>query len=109
MEKRFNLSMKEILEKEFHIDLKGYNANEVDSFLDFVISDYQNYDELLTQSREHLTKFEEENRRLKNRISELEMQVSNKEAISSVPTDNLDVLKRLSRLEKAVFKENSQM
>lgn len=105
MEKRINLNVQEILEKEFHVDIKGYNANEVDAFLDMVIADYQSYDELNTHALENLKKYEEENRKLRLRIRELEAQLSNKEAIAHTPVDNLDVLKRLSRLEKAVFKD----
>lgn len=106
MEKRFNLRVQEILEKEFHVDLKGYNANEVDSFLDSVIADYHNYDELLSSARSNLAKFEEENRKLQNRIHELEVKISGEELTKRVPSDSVDVLKRLSRLEKAVFSES---
>ena len=105
VEKRINLSVQEILDKEFHVDLKGYNANEVDAFLDMVIADYHSYDEMNSFALENLKKYEEENRKLKLRIRELEMQIENKGAVTNVPVDNLDILKRLSRLEKAVFKE----
>ena len=77
----------------------------MDAFLDMVIADYQSYDELNTHALENLKKYEEENRKLRLRIRELEAQLSNKEAIAHTPVDNLDVLKRLSRLEKAVFKD----
>ena len=105
VEKRINLNVQEILNKEFHVDIKGYNANEVDAFLDLVIADYQSYDELNAYALENLKKYEEENRKLRLRIRELEAQLSNKDAVANVPVDHLDILKRLSRLEKAVFKE----
>lgn len=105
VEKRINLNVQEILDKEFHVDIKGYNANEVDAFLDLVIVDYQSYDELNAYALENLKKYEEENRKLRLRIRELETQLSSKEAVANVPVDNLDILKRLSRLEKAVFKD----
>ena len=107
MEKRFELTTKEILDKEFHIDLKGYNAHGVDSFLDCVIADYQKYDETLKSLGENLRRFEEENRRLKQRVQELEMTLQGKEKEASVASyDHLDIIKRLSRLEKAVFAQN---
>ena len=105
VEKRVNLNIQEILDKEFHVDIKGYNANEVDAFLDLVIADYQSYDEMNTIARENLKKYEEENRKLRLRIRELELQLSSKDAVANAPVDHLDILKRLSRLEKAVFKD----
>ena len=38
-DKRF-LTAKEILEKDFKIDARGYRPQEVDQFLDMVIKDY---------------------------------------------------------------------
>ena len=43
--KTFELTVQQILDKQFNIDFKGYNAQEVDEFLDLVIQDYQKYDE----------------------------------------------------------------
>lgn len=41
MDRRFNLKVEDVLEKQFNIDFKGYAASEVDEFLDMVIQDYQ--------------------------------------------------------------------
>ena len=38
---RILLTPKDILEKEFKIDTRGYRPQEVDKFLDDVISDYE--------------------------------------------------------------------
>ena len=35
------LTPKDILEKEFKIDTRGYRPQEVDKFLDAIISDYE--------------------------------------------------------------------
>ena len=40
---KVNLDIQTILDKEFNIDFKGYNATEVDNFLDLIIQDYQTY------------------------------------------------------------------
>ena len=42
-DKRF-LSAKEILEKDFKIDAKGYRPQEVDQFLDLIIKDYVDFE-----------------------------------------------------------------
>ena len=35
---KLELTVKEILDKQFNVDFKGYSAKEVDEFLDLVIS-----------------------------------------------------------------------
>lgn len=41
MEYKVVLSPKKIVSKEFKVDFKGYNADEVDHFLDQVVKDYE--------------------------------------------------------------------
>ena len=38
-----SLSIQDILEKEFKIDTRGYRPQEVDSFLDVIMRDYNEY------------------------------------------------------------------
>ena len=49
METKLNLDVHAILDKEFHVDFKGYSASEVDALLDLVIEDYQVYDQMIAQ------------------------------------------------------------
>lgn len=100
----FELNVTEILDKQFHVDFKGYNAREVDEFLDKVIHDYQIYDEKLKECSETLLKYENTIESLKNQISELQARLNCKEELST-NSSNLDILKRLSRLEAEVFKK----
>lgn len=39
------LTAQDIYDKEFTVDARGYSANEVDSYLDQIIEDYQDYEE----------------------------------------------------------------
>jgi DivIVA domain-containing protein len=41
MSGKVNLDLQTILDKQFDIDFKGYSPDEVDSFLDLVMEDYQ--------------------------------------------------------------------
>lgn len=50
-----------ILEKEFKKNFKGYNVEEVDSFLDEIIQDYETFEKVMAQLRE-------ENRQLKKKL-----------------------------------------
>ena len=46
-QEQFNLSSKDILEKEFKIDTRGYRLKEVDQYLDLIISDYEQFFKIL--------------------------------------------------------------
>ena len=42
---KLELTPEKILNMQFDVDFKGYSANEVDSFLDVVLEDYQKMEE----------------------------------------------------------------
>jgi len=48
-QEQFNLSSKDILEKEFKIDTRGYRLKEVDQYLDLIISDYETFFKILSE------------------------------------------------------------
>lgn len=83
-----------ILEKEFKKNFKGYNVEEVDSFLDEIIQDYETFEKVVAQLRE-------ENRQLKEDIESTPKRQP--VASAAAGTTNFDILKRLSNLEKHVF------
>ena len=41
--KNYHSQNKDILEKEFKIDTRGYRLKEVDQFLDIIIGDYEQF------------------------------------------------------------------
>ncbi|HLR41702.1 MAG TPA: cell division regulator GpsB [Pseudogracilibacillus sp.] len=87
---RIELTVNDILEKEFKKSMRGYNEEEVDAFLDIVIRDYESF-------QKEIAKLKEENERFKKSA-----QTSTRQP--AAPTQvNYDVLKRLSNLERAVF------
>ena len=100
---RFYLSTQDILDKEFKIDARGYRPQEVDKFLDMVIRDY-------TEFMNIIKKLEKENRGLTSDLNKLKSEYrqlrDNIETASSGGTNNLDLLRRLSKLEKIVYGDN---
>lgn len=102
MEKRFKLSVEDVLEKQFNIDFKGYSSGEVDEFLDLIIADYQQYNKMIEELGNHLQEYERQINALKAKIVELE----GKQGLNTneLNGNNLDILKRLSRLESEVFR-----
>ncbi|EEU30955.1 cell cycle protein GpsB [Limosilactobacillus coleohominis 101-4-CHN] len=97
----------DILHKQFKEKSigKGYDVDDVDSFLDDVIKDYDTFNKTVQS-------LQDENERLKAKVDELNRQVEVGSSIgASAPTNsqpvsnatNMDILKRLSNLERRVF------
>ena len=107
MNKPVTLSIEEILSKEFSVDFKGYAPIEVDQFLDAVMADYKAYEDLIAQLEEKLNESEKAISSLKSRVVEVEGQSISRVANSALSQDSssnqVDLLKRLSRLEQEVF------
>lgn len=102
------LSAKDIYEKDFEKTMvRGYRPEEVDAFLDDIIADYQKMADLNSE----VIKLSEQNNKLKKEIEDLRIRVAsgrshdNKSfaSQSSNQNRNVDILKRISNLEKAVF------
>ena len=100
-----NLTPEDILNKEFRIDTRGYRLKEVDQFLDEIIQDYQTFNKIILDLHKEKDDQTEIILNLKQEIRDLKTTVeisrsANKDDISGT---NLDILKRLSALEKAVY------
>lgn len=101
-----NLTPEEILNKEFRIDTRGYRLKEVDQFLDEIIADYQAFNKIIRDLEEEKANQNEVILNLKQEIRDLKTTVEisrsamNKDELTG---SNLDILKRLSNLEKAVY------
>lgn len=104
MEKRFKLTVEDVLEKQFNIDFKGYSSGEVDEFLDLIIADYQQYNKIIEELGDHLQEYEKQINSLKAKIVELEGKQGAVSVEGNVASSNVDILKRLSRLENEVFR-----
>ncbi len=103
---RFYLTTQDILDKRFKVDARGYRPQEVDKFLDMVIRDY-------TEFMNIIKKLEKENRdltsdynKLKNEYRKLRDNIESFEDHSN-GSNNLDLLRRLSNLEKTVYGKNN--
>lgn len=98
------LTPQDILEKEFKIDARGYRPQEVDKFLDMIIKDYTEFNSSLKSLIKDNKNLQEENNRLKNEIRKLKELLDSKENThSSQNVSNLDILRRISQLEKIVY------
>lgn len=101
---KLNLTPTDILEKEFKIDTRGYRLKEVDSFLDLIISDYNTFIEVIKDQEKEKNDLTEEVLRLKQELRDANVNIEiAKASTPSTGTTNVDILKRLSNLEKIIF------
>ncbi len=100
-----NLTPEEILNKEFRIDTRGYRLKEVDQFLDEIIQDYQTFNKIILDLQKEKDDQTEVILNLKQEIRDLKttVEISRSSNREEMGTSNLDILKRISNLEKAVF------
>ena len=94
------LNSLDVQNKTFNPQFRGFSKHEVDEFLDQVIQDYEAY------AKEN-QRLQMENDRLVSKVDELTKQVavgsSGQTARPTTNMTNMDVLKRLSNLERHVF------
>lgn len=96
------LTMQDILEKEFKIDTRGYRMQEVDAFLDMIIRDYNEYNNIIDALTKELREISKENTELKQEMRNLNASIENAKSKEKEIT-NVDLLRRISQLEKIVL------
>lgn len=101
------LTAQDVLEKDFKIDARGYRPQEVDKFLDMVISDYTEFNTIIKNQEKEIRALTEENTKLKQEYNKLRnrLEAASDEGSHSRgnPVNNVDLLRRISQLEKIVF------
>ena len=100
---KISLSPQEILEKEFKIDTRGYRLKEVDQFLDVVISDYEQFFNIINHMEQEKAELLKEIMNLKQELRNARMNVEIAKDREPRDVNNVDVLRRLSQLEKMVY------
>lgn len=103
---QFQLNVNKILEKQFHIDFKGYSAIEVDEFLDMVINDYNKFDEVVEMFGQKITQLEKANASLKAQVMELEGKAALANLGNEENVSQIDLVKRLAKLENEVYSKS---
>ena len=94
---------KEILEKDFKLDAKGYRPQEVDKFLDLVIRDYETFMTIIKENESEKKELLEDNIRLKQEVRNLKIKLEVLKDGNTKEVNNADLLRRLSNLEKIIY------
>lgn len=108
LQERLLLTPKDILEKEFKIDTRGYRPQEVDKFLDEVISDYDEMISMIKELEREKKDLIDENIRLKQEVRNARTKLDVLRNAVPVEVSNADLLRRLSNLEKIIYGETGK-
>ena len=107
-DKIIQLDADEIINKKFNVDFRGYAPVEVGRFLNTIARDYMTYDEIISDLKDQIRKLQDEKLQLKGQLKELEDRKPASPAVNAngeLSLTQLDIIRRLSRLEEAVFKK----
>ena len=100
---RIVLTSRDILEKEFKIDTRGYRPQEVDRFLDLIIKDYEEMKSIIKELEKEKKQLVEDNISLKQDVRNLKNKIEVLAESDGGNTTNADVLRRISKLEKIIY------
>ena len=104
---RITLTMQDILEKEFKIDARGYRLQEVDKFLDIIIKDYNEYNNIIKTLEKEKKNLIDENTVLKNEVRNLKSSIE-AARIGEKEITNVDLLRRITQLETIILGKEQQ-
>ena len=105
MSKEILLNPEMLYNWDFKVDARGYRPQEVDKVLDMVISDYNAYNSMIREKDRQINA-------LNNQILELKQKLRNAKANMDIVKNserqvtNVDLLRRISELEKIVLGRN---
>ena len=105
---KLNLDPQTIVDKELDIDFKGYNPDQVDHMLDLMIQDYQTYEAMVKELEDKIKELDCTNASLRAKLIEYEGKLRVKPDEEHPYGSNVDILKRLSRLESQVFDDQKK-
>lgn len=102
---KLNLTPDDILEKEFKIDTRGYRLKEVDQYLDLIISDYNTFIDIIKKQEKEKEDLNLEISKLKQELRDanVNVEIAKMSNPNTSNVSNVDILKRISNLEKVIF------
>ena len=99
---KISLTMQDILEHEFKVDARGYRMQEVDQFLDVIIRDYNEYNNIIKNLKKENQMLTDETTSLKQELRNLKSSIETVKGGEKEVT-NVDLLRRISQLEKIIL------
>ena len=105
---KLNLSLDDIENKVFSVDFKGYSSYDVDVFLDDVMADIETYLAEIKRLNDVSKHYENIISQLSQENQHLKAKIASSEALSPTQPSTLDLIRRVSRLEEIVLKNQNE-
>ncbi|MDR3240553.1 MAG: cell division regulator GpsB [Lactobacillaceae bacterium] len=97
-------TVEDIFNKDFKkTAIQGYNPKDVDSYLDELMADYQAFENNIKELEATIEKQKIEIAELTKRANAASTSSASKSVVAPTANTNMDILKRLSNLERRVF------
>ncbi|HBB05904.1 MAG TPA: hypothetical protein DCZ41_04945 [Firmicutes bacterium] len=96
MEKKIDLTIDAIYKEKFEKDVKGYNAEQVDIFLDRIIRDYDTFSEIISSKDAQIASLKAELSKTKEQIANADVDY---ERLRSLERENSVMAKRLESIK----------
>ena len=110
-ENSINLNSTKIYEKVFTPNVKGYDPEEVDAFLDEIIADYLAFEKYYRESRDYIRELEDSVRKEKENVrtltvdnAKLSARVEGIKEGDNVNMSNIEYIQRIRRQKKALYR-----
>ena len=102
---RIVLTPQDIYDKDVKIDTRGYRLQEVDKYLDQIIKDYVEFINIIKELKGENSELARENMDLKHELRDLKANIDIVKK-SEKEITNVDILRRLSQLEKYIYEKS---
>lgn len=110
MNEKTNLTIRDILNKEFKINSHGYDVDDVDNFLDLVISEHKDLNDKIIKRNDYIAELETKINALRKDASKLELEKARyEERFKNIKDDqkvslqNVEYIKRINIYEKKLY------
>ncbi|MCF0107991.1 MAG: DivIVA domain-containing protein [Bacilli bacterium] len=108
---KLNISSEELLNTKFSAAPRGYEPLEVDTFLDRILRDYRTIEsnhlvdaKEIDRYKKQIQELEEANKKLEIANAKYEAKLKDIGDNKNVTVENIDLIKRIRALEKALYK-----
>ena len=105
------LNAEKILHQTFTPNVKGYDPDQVDEFLDQVGADYLAFDKYYRESKKYIVELESRLRKVKEASNEMELELAKLRARvagikegETFTSENIEIIQRCRRYEQELYR-----
>lgn len=110
MDQHLNLDREKILNEKFTPNVKGYDPQEVDRFLDLAMQDYGVFQRYMKESKSYieelelsLSKLKDQNHKYELENGKMKKRLAGIKDTDNVNSSNLEYIQRIRQLENALY------